>query len=62
VNGQTREVADDAMLADLLASIDTPDFGVAVERNGTIVRRRNHATTKLEPDDRIELVTLVGGG
>jgi thiamine biosynthesis protein ThiS len=50
------------MLADLLASIDTPDFGVAVERNGTIVRRRNHATTKLEPDDRIELVTLVGGG
>jgi sulfur carrier protein len=34
----------------------------AVERNRTLVRRADHATTVLTDGDVLEIVTLVGGG
>ena len=35
---------------------------VAVERNGTVVKRARHAEERLAPGDVLEIVTFVGGG
>jgi sulfur carrier protein len=35
---------------------------VAVEYNGEILHRQLWETTHLRPDDRLEIVTIVGGG
>lgn len=62
VNGQSREVADGATIAQLLVELKLPDRQVAVEVNGQVVPRRDHAASRLSPGDRLEIVTLVGGG
>ena len=35
---------------------------VAVERNGEVVKQAQHREQKLAPEDRLEIVTFVGGG
>ena len=62
VNGSAREVAPGASVADLLRALDLPSDRVAVERNGRLVPRREHDSTRLAAGDRLEVVTLVGGG
>jgi sulfur carrier protein len=62
VNGETREMADGATVADLVASLDLNAKKVAVERNLEIVPRSQYAATPLADGDRIEIVAFVGGG
>jgi len=62
VNGEPAECRPGTTVADLLATMDTAGKRVAVERNGEIVPRSQHATTALEPGDRLEIVIAVGGG
>jgi len=62
VNGEAAECAAGATVATLLASMDTAGKRVAVERNGEIVPRSQHATTVLDDGDRLEIVIAVGGG
>jgi thiamine biosynthesis protein ThiS len=62
VNGEKRAVQGDATIAALLAELGVAAERIAVERNGRIVRRGEHATTRVAAGDRIEIVTLVGGG
>lgn len=62
VNGEARTVPDGITVAALLAELGLGDTLVAVERNEEIVRRADHATTKLQPEDQIEIVHFVGGG
>jgi sulfur carrier protein len=62
VNGEVAECPPGSTVADLLASLDTAGRRVAVERNGEIVPRSLHASTRLEPGDRLEIVVAVGGG
>lgn len=62
LNGAAREVTAGARLSDLLAELGFEPERVAVERNRELVRRRDHAATELAPGDRLEIVTLVGGG
>ena len=62
VNGDAIECTRGTTVADLLASMDTAGKRVAVERNGEIVPRSQHATTVLAPGDRLEIVIAVGGG
>jgi len=62
VNGEAAECRPGTTVADLLATMDTAGKRVAVERNGEIVPRSQHATTALEPGDRLEIVIAVGGG
>ena len=62
VNGEEREVADDLTLAGLLDELELATERVAVEVNRSLVVRAAHAGTRLAPGDRIEIVTLVGGG
>jgi len=62
VNGNARELPEGATIAALLAELDLGAAAVAVERNQHLVPRKEHATAVLAEGDRIELVTLVGGG
>ena len=62
VNDQPTELPDGATVVDLLARLDLPGTRVAIEVNRRLVKRADHATTLLGQDDRIEVVTLVGGG
>lgn len=62
LNGERREVEAGSTVADLLRGLGVRADGVAVERNRSIVRRRDHATTALEAGDALEVVTFVGGG
>ena len=63
ING-TLEALPLALLTvkDLLAARQLLGKRVAVERNGEIVPRSQHATTALESGDRLEIVVAVGGG
>ena len=62
VNGEAAECRPGTTVVAPLASMDTAGKRVAVERNGEIVPRSQHATTALEPGDRLEIVIAVGGG
>ena len=62
VNGHTRELPRSTTVAQLLAQLDTAGKRVAVERNGEIVPKSQHAATELSSGDRLEIVIAVGGG
>jgi sulfur carrier protein len=62
VNGQPREVAGPLTIAELLQRLEVPLRGVAVEVNLEIVPRTRHAEHRLADGDKLEIVTLVGGG
>jgi sulfur carrier protein len=62
INGQPRAVARGTTVAALISELGLGDRRVAVERNREVVPRAEHATTLLAANDRLELVTFVGGG
>ena len=62
VNGEPRDLPAGTTVAGLLEALGIPPRGSAVERNRELVPRRQHADTLLAAGDRIEIVTLVGGG
>lgn len=62
LNGQEREVEPGATIASLIEALGLETRGLAVERNLELVPRAEHAATPLVPGDRVEVVTLVGGG
>jgi thiamine biosynthesis protein ThiS len=46
----------------LLRELSLPETRVAVERNAEIVRKPAFDATEIGEGDRLEIVTLVGGG
>lgn len=62
LNGEPREAPDGLTVAGLLELLEVRTRGVAVERNLEVVPRSRHASTALAEGDRVEVVTLVGGG
>lgn len=62
VNGEPCAVSAGASLADLLGKFSLAPQRVAVELNQRLVRRGDFAATPLAPNDRVEIVTFVGGG
>jgi sulfur carrier protein len=62
VNGETREMAEGSSVRALLDELGVTQPHVAVELNLDVVPRAKHAATKLREGDRLEVVTLVGGG
>jgi sulfur carrier protein len=62
LNGKSREVADGASVASLLEELGVKQPHVAVELNLEVVPRAQHSSTALREGDRLEVVTLVGGG
>ncbi|MBL9031290.1 MAG: sulfur carrier protein ThiS [Phycisphaerae bacterium] len=62
VNGEPRDVPKGATIAELIREAGLGKSACAAEVNGTLVPRREHEQTPLAEGDRVELVTLVGGG
>ena len=62
VNGEARHVADGTTIEALLRAMEVRQPHVAVEVNLEVVPRAKHADTVLRDGDRLEVVTLVGGG
>ena len=62
VNGQSRSVPDGTTIELLLRAMEVRQPHVAVEVNLEVVPRARHAETVLRNGDRLEVVTLVGGG
>ncbi len=62
LNGEERELPHGLSVADLIVRLELRPEQVAVERNGELVRRGEHAGARLQEGDVVEVVTLVGGG
>lgn len=62
LNGETRNVDDRLTVAALMADMDIPMRGVAVEVNLEVVPQNRFNAHRLDEGDRVEIVTFVGGG
>lgn len=62
VNGTPREVPEGATVADLIQILSLGKNAVAAEVNQRLVPKRDHPNTPLREGDKVELVSLVGGG
>ena len=62
LNGETRKVEFETDLARLLDDLELPKQRIAIELNGSVIRRSDWAETLVSDGDRIEVVHFVGGG
>jgi thiamine biosynthesis protein ThiS len=62
VNGQEQSVPDGHTLAQLVRELGLEKNPIAIELNRQVVPRDRHGETRLAEGDRLEIVTLVGGG
>jgi sulfur carrier protein len=62
LNGRRREVRDGESVAELVAELELRPGMVAVEVNGSLVPRDRREATVLRAGDRVEMVTIMGGG
>lgn len=62
INGGDREIVEKSTLQELLAVLELPSDRIAIELNGTVVRREDWPNTHLAEGDRVEIVHFVGGG
>jgi thiamine biosynthesis protein ThiS len=62
INGELREIPDGLSVAALLQHLEMSAERVAIERNLDILSRTKWQETAVQPDDRFEIVHLVGGG
>lgn len=62
VNGEPKTLPSRATVTTLLETLGLAATLVAVERNGEIVPRAQHAATELSDGDKLEVVHFVGGG
>ncbi|WP_291740032.1 MULTISPECIES: sulfur carrier protein ThiS [unclassified Limnobacter] len=62
VNGENREMPENSTVAHLVESLKLTGKRIAVELNGEIVPKSQHATTPLNAGVSLEIVVAVGGG
>ncbi|NJR49384.1 MAG: thiamine biosynthesis protein ThiS [Leptolyngbyaceae cyanobacterium CSU_1_3] len=62
VNGEPHTCSPKTLLPDLLAQLGLNPRLIAVEYNGEILHRQFWANTEMGEGDRLEIVTIVGGG
>lgn len=62
LNGAAQEIEDGATIACLLSLRDLDAKPCAVEVNRQLIPKAMHEQHHLSSGDRIEIVTLVGGG
>jgi sulfur carrier protein len=62
INGILRDVPEGTTIAQLLERLEMTAKHVAVEVNLELVPREHHDDHQLSESDRLEVVTLVGGG
>lgn len=62
INGEDREVATGSSIGDLLRELGLDRHACAVEVNLELVPKARHGSHMLADGDRLEIVSLVGGG
>lgn len=62
LNGETTAVSDGLSVAALLEQLSLSGKRLAVECNGQLVPRSQHAEHVLSAGDRVEIVEAMGGG
>ncbi len=62
INDDNHEVPTGITIANLLLRLEMKSKYVAVERNLELIPRAKHAEAVLAEGDKLEIVTLVGGG
>ncbi|MEM9155927.1 MAG: sulfur carrier protein ThiS [Cyanobacteria bacterium P01_F01_bin.33] len=62
LNGERCSIPADLTVTAMLAHLNLEPRLVALEYNGEILHRQHWATTVVDEGDRIEIVTMVGGG
>jgi sulfur carrier protein len=62
VNGESQTCLVGTTLPELLEQIGLNPHLVAVEYNGEILQRQFWLETEVQTGDRLEIVTIVGGG
>ena len=62
VNGEEKSVSEGLTLSQLVRELGFEKNPIAVELNRQVVPRDRHGATRLSEGDRLEIVTLVGGG
>lgn len=62
VNGQPQKIDGPMSINQLLQVVEIPGPYLAVEVNEDVVPKESHDQRQVADGDRIEVVTLVGGG
>lgn len=62
VNGDRVEIPENATIGQLLGQLELDTRAIAVEVNEQLQPRDTHESFVLSQDDRLEIVTLAGGG
>ena len=62
LNGRKKSIEDGLSIRRLLEQLSIPSQTVIVEINRKIIERADFEETIIHPDDRIEIIRLVGGG
>ena len=66
INGKVEKIDElmpnESTIADLLKLKGWQTEGIAVEINAQVVPQRKHVAHNLQNGDKIEVVTLIGGG
>ncbi len=61
LNGQTQTVSAETTISDFIATLALPARFV-IEKNHNLLPKSQWSTTIIERNDKIEIITAVGGG
>ncbi len=62
LNGKPRQITGGTTVSALIRELGLADQACAVEVNKRLIRKAQHDEHELAQGDRVEIVTLVGGG
>lgn len=62
LNGEEAHIDDNVTLAELSERQGLGEVRYAIEVNEEIVPRNEHSTLTLKENDKVEIVTAIGGG
>ncbi|GAA0789574.1 sulfur carrier protein ThiS [Marinobacterium sediminicola] len=62
VNGDALDVSENVTLAELVDQLELTGKRIAIELNLEIIPRSEHASTRLNAGDQVEIVHAIGGG
>ncbi|OGO36983.1 MAG: thiamine biosynthesis protein ThiS [Chloroflexi bacterium RBG_16_57_8] len=62
VNGETEKFPEDSTIRDILSARTLREDIVIVFLNGEMVRSETWNAVTVSPDDRLEIIKVVGGG
>lgn len=62
LNGEEYHIKENQSISDLVRELDLDVTKIAIERNLEIIANDNFSNTPILENDRIEIVSFIGGG